>query len=794
MKISEQWLREWVSPKLDTPALAERLTMAGLEVGAVSAAGPSLEGVVVGRIRRASPHPGAGRLQVCQVQSASNETITVVCGAPNARAGIKVPLALPGAVLPDGRRIERTVIHGIESAGMLCSAAELGLEAESQGLLILDSSARVGATLVKQLSLDDAVLDIDLTPNRGDCLSLAGVAREIAAVTGARLRPVAIRRQRAVSKAIRRVRVKATRDCPRYAGRVIRDIDPAAQTPIWLSERLRRSGIRAIHPVVDVTNYVMLELGQPMHAFDLDRVRGDIQVRHAAPGDVLSLLDGRRLDLGDSAALLIADSEGPLALAGMMGGAHSGVGRETRNLFLESAHFRPESIGGRARALNLQTESSQRFERGVDPELARPALERATELLLGIVGGEPGPIGEVVNRRALPVKSAIVLRHARVERVLGLAVPPREIETILRRLGMRIRRIRGGWTVVPPSFRFDIAIEVDLIEEIARLRGYDRVPVRRPQAELRAPSRPENRLSRGRLRTLLADRDYQEVVTYSFVDPGWQEAIEPARPVLKLANPISADMAVMRTTLWPGLLQAVLYNRNRQQGRVRLFEIGRRFRIASEGAIREEEVVSGVVTGEVWPEQWGASGREIDFFDVKGDVEALLSLGGRPKDVRFLPVEHPSLHPGQSAAIHLEGEEIGRIGVVHPLVQTRLGLDQRVIAFELDVGALTSAHIPRFSEISRFPAIRRDLSITVSEDIAAQQIVDAIRKVVGNLLVNLELFDEYRGEGIDSGRKSLSLGLTLQDSSRTLKDEEVDALQNRVTAALHSEFGAELRG
>lgn len=794
MKISGQWLREWVAPKLDAQALAERLTMTGLEVGAVHAAAAPLDGIVVGRVRRVSGHPHADRLTVCEVQVSAKDSVNVVCGAPNVAPGIKAPLALPGAVLPGGKRIETTTIHGIESAGTLCSAAELGLEEDSEGLLILDSAARIGTSLAKQLLLDDQILEIDLTPNRGDCLSVAGIAREVAAITGARLRPVPIRAQRAKTKTVRRVRVRATPDCPRYAGRVLRNIDPAARTPIWLAERLRRGGIRAIHPVVDVTNYVMLELGQPMHAFDLDRVRGDIVVRHAEPGDSLVLLDGRELALDDSGTLIIADADGPLALAGIMGGQRSGVGPQTRNLFLESAFFRPETISSRSRALGLQTESSQRFERGVDPELQVKALERATQLLLSIVGGEPGPVTETVARRALPARPDIALRHARVERVLGLTIRPRDIEDILRRLGMRVRRSRTGWTVTPPSYRFDITIEADLIEEIARLYGYDRIPSTRPRAELCAAPRPETRVPLGRVRALLADRDYQEVITYSFVDPSWQEAIDPSAPALQLANPISTDMGVMRSTLLPGLLRVVVYNRNRQQDRVRIFEIGRRFRLEGAGEVNEEEVLSGAVTGAAWPEQWGAPAREVDFYDLKGDLEALLSLSGYPKDARFLPAEHPALHPGQSAAIHLGGEKIGWIGVIHPLVQGRLGVDQRVIVFEVAAEALISASVPRFKEISRFPAIRRDLSLTVPEETAAQQILDAVRKVVGNLLVNLELFDEYRGEGIDSGRKSLSLGLTLQDSSRTLKDEEVDALQERVVTTLRSALGAQLRG
>ena len=785
MKLSEQWLREWVNPKLDAKALAERLTLSGLEVGAIERVAPALNGVIVGRVKTIAPHPETKNLNVCTVEAGKGRTVQIVCAAPNVVVGMKAPLALPGAVLAGERRIEAAVLQGVESQGMLCSAAELGLESGALGLLALDSDARIGASLAETLRLDDVILDVELTPNRGDCLSVAGMAREVAAITATPLTPARIAKVRPKIRRRLTVKLVAKDDCPHYAGRVIQNIDKDAATPNWLRERLRRAGVRSVHPVVDVTNFVMLELGQPMHAFDLAKLKGGIQVRAAKARETLTFLDGRRAVV-PSGSLLIADAAGPIALAGIMGGQDSAVGAETEAVFLESAFFRPDAIAGRARALGLQTESSQRFERGVDPELQVRALERATELLLKIVGGEAGPITEVSAPRKRTSVS-IQLRRARLASILGIAVPDKEVEKALKRLGMDVRRATAGWRVVPPSYRFDLGIEADLIEEVARLVGYERIPARLPAVRMAAPDVPESRLEPARLRTLLVDRDYQEVVTYSFVDPKIQGLIDPTTPALMLANPISADMAAMRTSLWPGLLQALQYNWNRQQQRIRVFEIGRRFRADS-----EESVVAGAVTGAGWAEQWGLPKRQADFYDVKGDVEELLRLTGRAERFHFLPVVHPALHPGQSAAIHVGEDRIGWVGTLHPTIQARLELD-RVALFELKLEVLTIRRVPEFTEISRFPAIRRDLSIVVHDATPAQLVVELIRRVAGNLLVNLELFDEYRGERIDSGRKSLSLGLTFQDSSRTLREAEADALITQVMTKLKGDLGAELR-
>jgi len=799
MKISEQWLREWVAVRQDAKALAERLTLAGIEVGAVTPVAAPLEHVVVGEILSIAPHPQADRLRVCQVNVGQKTPLTIVCGAANAAAGLKVPVAMEGAVLPNGTKITRSAIRGVESFGMLCAAAELGLEEVSQGLLVFEKNAKPGTPITKFLQLDDQQLEIELTPNRGDCLSIMGLARELAVLTGARNTPLAVKQIAAKTRRKLSVTLGAKNACARYAGRVIEGINPQAATPLWMKERLRRSGVRSIHPVVDITNYVMLEFGQPMHAFDLDKLSGGITARHARKNEKLILLDGKTLTL-DPADLVIADARGPVALAGIMGGQDSAVVTTTQNLFLESAWFRPEAIGMRARHYGLHSDSSHRFERGVDSALQRQALERATALVLAICGGKPGPATEVSSTAHLPKRPAILLRTARIERVLGMPFPSTVVEAILKRLGMRLAKAATGkagrnWKVTPPSWRHDVAREVDLIEELVRVHGYDKVPARAPQAVLHVPAIPESRIAVSRLRNVLIDRDYQEAITYSFVDPALQALITPGGAPHTLVNPIASDMAQMRLTLWPGLIKAALYNQNRQHERVRLFEIGRRFLSKPDGDVDEQPVISGIATGPVFPEQWGVKARPVDFFDVKGDVEALLALGGQ-RPYAFRSSRHPALHPGQSAEIFQVGSEadpVGLIGVLHPEIQTKSGLEKSAILFELRLSALQVSITPKFQEISRYPAIRRDLALVLADTVAAQDVLDHVWKTVGTLLVNLELFDEYRGEGIDSGRKSLALGLTLQDTSRTLNERDVEAVVGRVVAGLKASFDAQLR-
>lgn len=793
MKISEQWLREWVPTRMDSHALAERLTMAGLGVEAMLPVAPDLAHVVVGEIVAVEPHPAADRLRVCKVAVRKRGTLNIVCGAPNAAAGLKVPVALPGAVLPGDKRIVRSEIRGVASEGMLCSASEIGFEDAAEGLLVLDADSRAGDDLKKALALDDHQMELDLTPNRADCLSIAGLARELSVLTGIPVRSPAARRVRIGSRRRFKVAIQAKQDCPRYLGRVIEGISTAVVSPLWMRERLRRSGVRSIHPVVDVTNYVMLETGQPLHAFDLNKLRGGIVVRHAKTGEALTLLDGtnQRLPAG---ALVIADAERPCALAGIMGGADSAVGSDTTSIFLESAYFRPEVIGGRARELGLHTDSSHRFERGVDPQLQERALERASELILSLVGGSAGPVVKQVVARHLPVRVPVQLRAARIDRLLGAAIKPQQTLMILKGLGMRSTKVGGGWRVTPPSWRFDIQRECDLVEEVARITGYDKLPPRLPAAMLRMGSISEGHVAADRFRAALVDRDYQEVVTYSFVDPALQGLMDPATKPLVLANPIASDMAAMRTSLWPGLIKAAEYNLNRQQERVRLFEIGRRFLPQASGGREERPSIAGLAVGTPLPEQWGVPSRQVDFFDVKGDVEVLLALGGARPVCSFRPVQHPALHPGQSAeVVDAAGRSIGLVGALHPAIQARLGLDKPVFVFEMNLDVLGQGQIPKFSEISRFPAIRRDIAVVVQEEVSAQSVLDCVAQIAGKLLANLELFDEYRGESIDSGRKSLALGLTLQDSSRTLKEEEIEVLMGEIVSGLGSRLGAQLR-
>ena len=791
MKLSEKWLREWVSPKHDTKALAHRLTMAGLEVGAMEPVAPKLDKVVIGKIESITSHPSADKLRLCRVGIGKGKTLDIVCGAANAAIGMLAPVALEGAVLPKGVKIRQTEIRGVASSGMLCSAQELGLAESAEGLLALDSDARPGALLTEYLGLDDVSLEVDLTPNRGDCQSVAGLARELSAITGITIKSPVIKPVKPKSRQRITVKLDAQQDCPHYVGRVMTDINPRAVAPIWMKEKLRRSGIRSIHPVVDITNYVMIELGQPMHAFDLSKIRGSIHVRHAAKNEMLVLLDGNKLT-PKSGSLLIADDAQPLALAGIMGGANSAVSDTTGDLFLESAWFRPEVISVRSREYGLQTESSFRFERGVDPTLQRLAMERATALLLAVVGGKPGPLIEQTVKRYLPRISSVSLRLERISTLLGLDIPAKDVENILKRLGMKLRKTGNKWTVSPPAHRFDISREVDLIEEIARIYGYDRIPSRRPRMNMTASPVPESDVGGSRLRAGLIDRDYQEVVTYSFVEPAIQTLVDPQVQPAKLANPISADMAVMRTSLWPGLLQTILYNQNRQQTRARLFEMGGVFLPHGQN-FYQEAMLAGATYGEAMAEQWGVPRRVVDFFDVKADLEALLVLADIGQGVRFKPGQHPALHPGQTAEIQLDGNRIGLVGVLHPEAQSRLGLDRSVILFELRQTALRNGKIPNFHEFSRFPSIRRDLAIVVNESTPAQAVMDCVQKAAGGMLVNLELFDEYRGKGIDSGRKSLALGLTLQDSSRTLNEDDVEQLMAQVMSALKSGLGAQPR-
>jgi phenylalanyl-tRNA synthetase beta chain len=791
MKVSEQWLREWVDPAVSSAELAAQLTMAGLEVDSIEVAAPPFAKVVVGRVVNLIPHPDADRLRVVTVEVGGSEPLQIVCGAPNVAVGMCAPTALIGAVLPGGFTIKKSKLRGIESQGMLCSAKELGLAESSDGLLPLPPASPPGQSVRELLKLDDALLTIELTPNRGDCLGMEGVAREVATLNRCEFRPLTVAAVEPEIDATFPIVLSDPADCPRYVGRVIRGVNPAAETPLWMKERLRRAGVRSLGPLVDVTNYVMLELGQPMHAFDLGRLRGGIEVRRARPGDRLELLNGVIVE-PDEETLLITDQQGPLALAGIMGGEISSCTEVTRDVFLESAFFTPASIAGRARRYGLQTDSSYRYERGVDPQLQRRAAERATRLLIDMAGGQPGPLVEAVSPDHLPVAPAIRLRPARLRLLLGLEIPAAEVEDILQRLGMAVTTEADHWLAVPPSSRFDLALEADLIEEIVRIHGYHRLPGNRPLTRLEMPPQPEGRVASERFKEALVHRGFQEVITYSFVDPAFQKALDPEREPLALANPISAELAVMRTSLWPGLLKALIYNQKRQQTRVRLFEQGLNF-IPTAGELRQESWLGGVISGTALPAQWGLADRPVDFFDLKGDVAALLALTGEPEAFTFVAASHPALHPGQSAHIERNGVVAGWLGTLHPRVARELEVEGDALMFELRLDSVQTARTPAFHELSRFPASRRDLAIVVDERVTAQAIQDCIRRYGGELLREAWLFDVYRGKGIADGRKSLALGLILQDLSRNLTDNVVEETVSKIIAGLAEQFDATLR-
>jgi phenylalanyl-tRNA synthetase beta chain len=789
MRFSERWLREWVNPPVDTETLVHQLTMAGLEVDGTAPAAPAFSSVVVGQVESVERHPDADKLSVCRVDVGAPEKLGIVCGAPNVRAGMRAPVALVGGELPGGLKIKRAKLRGVESHGMLCSERELGLGEGHEGLWDLPADAPVGVDLRDWLGLDDTVIDVDLTPNRGDCFSVLGIAREVALINnlplgGPEIAPVAPTRSDEFP-----VEVRAPEACPRFCGRVIRGISADAQTPLWMTEKLRRAGLRPIHPVVDVTNIVMLELGQPMHGFDLGTLREGIIVRLAEPGERIVLLDGREVELG-SDTLVIADHGGPRAVAGIMGGEDSGVSERTRDVFFEVAFFAPLAIAGRARRLGLHTDASLRFERGVDPAQQRRAVERATALLIDIAGGEPGPVIERVAEAHLPERGAIALRRARLAMLLGHAVPDREIERILEGLGIRLAPTDEGWAAVPPSHRFDIAIEADLIEEVARVYGYDRLPESRGAGAAVLGEASESRVPGARVADMLAARGYQEVVTYSFVDPALQAKLFPDAPTLPLSNPISSELSDMRVSLWPGLVHILKRNLSRRQGRVRIFEQGLRF-ILEDNELKQLNTISGLLAGSRMPEQWGAPSSGVDFHDAKGDVEALLGLAAA--EFNFAAAAHPALHPGQAAQILRDGRQAGWIGALHPRLVRALDLERAPLLWELDEAISFAAELPSFSEISRFPAIRRDIAVVVDEAIPVQALRDAILSAGGALLTESKVFDVYSGDRIDLGRKSVAFGLILQESSRTLTDEEADRVVAAVVARLASEFGARMR-
>jgi phenylalanyl-tRNA synthetase beta chain len=797
MKFSENWLRELVAIPADRAGLVKRLTLSGLEVAGAEVIGGDLPGVVVARILTCEAHPNADKLHVCQVATGAGE-VQIVCGAPNARAGLVAPLAMLGAKLPGGITIKAAKLRGVESSGMLCSAKELGIAADAAGLMELPADAPLGKPVAEYLGLPDASIEIELTPNRGDCLGMVGLADEVAAEFGTRAQPFMAAAVAPAIAAPRAIRLEAGADCPCYLGRAVRGIDMAAATPAWMAQRLRAAGVKPINAVVDVTNYVMLETGQPLHAFDETALAGDVVVRHARAGEALKLLSGDVAEL-DSSFVLVADSEKALAVAGVMGGFDSRVTDATRDVFLEAAHFAPAAIMGKARKLGLATDAAHRFERGVDPALPRAALERATALLVAMAGGQPGEVLAATLPGFRSERQPVMLRRARIARVLGVPVTDAAVERTLAGLGMTVERQPDGWRVTPLPRRFDIEREEDLIEEVARIHGYDAIPAQLPAGAPPLPHDDEGVLAVSALNAALAGCDYHEAICYAFVDPRWLETWRLADAAVALANPLSAELASMRPSLLPGLVDAVKRNRNRQQARVRLFETGIVFarrnpaHAQDDGAPVETAMLAAAACGAARAEQWGTPARALDFYDVRGDLEALLSLSGGPGVWSFDAADVPPwLHPGRSARILRDGVAVGAVGALHPALQRQLDVPE-IHVFEVQLAALRQRTVPVAAGLPRFPSVRRDIAIEVDEAVEWARIEAAIRSGLQTMLNELVLFDCFRGPGLQAGRKSLAIGLILQDDSRTLTDQDADRCVADVVALLGREFGAKLR-
>ena len=791
MKLPESWLREHVDISVGRDALAATLTAIGLEVEAIELIGAALPGVVVAQIVACEPHPEADRLKLCQVSTGS-ETVQIVCGAPNARAGMKAPLAMVGAQLPGGLVIKAAELRGIASFGMLCSAKELAIDADASGLLELPDDAPLGTALADYLGLPDASFELKLTPNRADCFSVRGVAYDVAAALGSSVNAFEIPAVAATLTDVHDVVLEAPADCPRYCGRVIRGVNSGAQTPFWMRQRLQRAGVRPISLLVDVANYVMLELGQPMHAFDLASLHGAVRVRRASAGERATLLDEREVAL-DPGFLVIADDQRVLAVAGIMGGLDSRVTDATVDVFLESAHFAPAAIAGRARKLGLHTDASHRFERGVDPELPRLALERASALILSVGGGQPGPVAEALDAQYLVARSPLRLRRARLARVLGMEVPDADVERILRALGMGVSADAEGWLVASPSRRFDIAIEEDLIEEVARIHGYDRVPLHAPTGQIQIEAIPEARVPLAAFTAQLAARDYFEAINYAFLDAAVLKAWSLGEDAVALANPLSADLGVMRTALLPGLVEALKRNLARQQTRVRLFEAGRVFHRGATGPV-EALHLAAVACGPARAEQWGETARPVDFFDLRGDLDSLLALLGEPGGFQFAPAALPWLHPGRSAQIVRAERVLGHVGHLHPALLHALDLEQEVVVFELDFALLSPRMVPAARELSRFPSVRRDLAVVVPQSLPWADIRASLARSVGTRLRAVVPFDVYQGKGLEIGSKSVAMGLIFQDDSRTLAEQDIESAVASALDGLVRDCGASLRG
>lgn len=792
MKLSKLWLREWVNFSLTEQELANQLTMAGLEVDAVSPVAGEFTHVIVAEVLNTKPHPNADKLTICEVNANTDKLLQIVCGASNVRPGLKVALAMIGARLPGGFNIKESKLRGELSQGMLCSVSELGMAEQSEGIMELEADAPVGMDLREYLSLDDHIFDIDLTPNRADCFSILGIAREVAVLNKLSLEKRSISEVTPGVDDIVTIELKNTEACPRYCGRVIRNINPKANTPLWMSERLRRSGIRIVHPVVDVMNYVMLELGQPMHAFDLATIKGEIKVRFSNSQEQLILLDGQELTLNEK-VLVIADKEKPLAMAGIMGGEASSVQVHTQDVFLESAYFNPIVIAGVARKFGLFSDSSQRFERGVDPCLQIKALERATALILEIAGGKSGPVIEAQDKKNLPETVSFSFDTDKVKKLTGLSISLQEMKSLLEGLEIVVGKERNNFLdVTIPSHRFDIQQDVDLVEEIIRLYGYDNLHAQPTYTLVQAGKTCGNEEIATKLSRWFSNRGYHETISYSFVDPELQHELYPNKEFMQLLNPISSELSQMRAGMWPGLIASMIYNVHRQQNAVKFFEIGVVFDV-NKGQLIEHPCVAGLLMGEQGSANWSEPTRSFDFFDLKGDLQSLFTAL-KLNQVEFTTAAHDALHPGQSAQIKINRVAAGWIGMLHPRLTDALDLQEDVLLFEINLAALIGHDAPRYKTISKYPQIRRDLSFLVDAGISVMHIESIIRSTIKeNWLKSFDVFDVYTGEGVPQGKKSLAVSLTLQDESRTLVDAEINSLISAIINTLENKFSIILR-
>jgi len=794
MIFSEQWLREWISPELETQQLIDELTMAGLEVDGSTPVARQCSGIVVGLVESVEPHPDADKLSLCSV-SDGEESFQVVCGAPNVRAGLKAPFAKLGAKIIESSdakpfKIKKAKIRGIESNGMLCSSEELGLEESSDGLLELHKNASVGEDIRSSLKLDDTSIELDLTPNRGDCLGMIGLAREVGVIARQDVTPLDF--PAPIESIIDNfeVRITAKDACPRYLGRVIKNINLNSESPLWMKEKLRRSGLRSIAPVVDVTNYVLMELGQPMHAFDLEKLEGNIDVRFAKQNEKLELLDGKEIELTPE-TLLITDASKPIAMAGIMGGMATAVSDQTQHVFLECAFFAPLAVAGKARSYGMHTDASHRYERGVDYQLQRTAMQRATQLLLDICGGEAGPITEAIGNLPEPIE--VSLKHSSISSLLGIQMDKKEVRDILGRLGFGLSADDGEvLRVLVPSYRFDVSIEADLIEELARIYGYNNLPQTGGLGNQSLSSTPESHIALGQIRQQLVALGYQEVVTYSFIEPSLAETLFPDQPRVSLQNPISADMAVMRTSILPGLLSTLKYNENRQTERIRIFESGLVFQSCGE-EIKQTAMLAGLVSGRKMPVNWNNNKDLSDFYDLKGDVELLLALGLELDRYTFEAAEYACFHSGQCARIVRDGQLVGHVGALHPAMQREMGITGNCYMFEVELAPLQERRLPAASALSKFPEVNRDLAILIDSNYAASEVLANVRVNAGEHLTDLRIFDVYQGDAVAKDKKSIALSLTWQHPSRTLSEDDINTIISKCVNGLQDAFNANLR-